>query len=89
MATGAPTLLLPIFTRCTGTCPMTAHYLKRALAGAGTAFRVVVFSFDAADTADDLREFRDRFALPAEWLVVRSGDAGRRARSSTGWISAS
>jgi cytochrome oxidase Cu insertion factor (SCO1/SenC/PrrC family) len=76
MAAGAPTLFLPIFTRCAGTCPMTAHFLEEGLRKARVPFRVVVFSFDAGDTAKDLRDFRERFALPAEWLVVRSGDAG-------------
>ncbi len=75
LAAGAPTLLLPIFTRCTGTCPMTAHDLDRALAKFGTPFRVVVFSFDPDDRAGDLREFRERFALPAAWRIVRSADA--------------
>lgn len=76
LARGAPTLLLPIFTRCAGTCPMTAHFLEQGLGKANTPFRVVVFSFDAEDTAKDLREFRERFALPADWLVVRSSDPG-------------
>jgi cytochrome oxidase Cu insertion factor (SCO1/SenC/PrrC family) len=71
---GAPALLLPIFTRCTGTCPMTAHDLKEALAKTRVPFRVIVFSFDAGDAARDLRDFRERFALPADWRLVRSGD---------------
>ena len=71
---GQPTLLLPIFTRCSGTCPMTAVRLKDALAAAGPAFRVALLSFDTEDTARDLREFRERFALPADWLVVRAVD---------------
>ena len=80
IATGAPTLLLPIFTRCTGTCPMTAHYLHRALEKFGTPFRVVVLSFDPEDRESDLREFRERFALPSTWRIVRSDDAaGTRA----------
>jgi len=80
LATGAPTLLLPVFTRCTGTCPMTAVFLKDALAKARVPFRVMVFSFDADDTAQELREFRERFALPRDWRVVRSVDAaGTRA----------
>jgi len=72
---GEPALLLPVFTRCTGTCPMTAHFLKEALATAQAPFRVVVLSFDPEDTAQNLRDFRERFALPSAWLVVRSGDA--------------
>jgi hypothetical protein len=50
---------------------MTAVYLKNAL---DVPFRVIVFSFDERDTEQDLRDFRERFALPEEWLVVRSTD---------------
>src|SRR5215471_9824279 len=76
---GAPTLLEPIFTRCTGTCPLTAVALKEALAGGPEGFRVVLLSFDAEDDVKDLRDFRERLGLPSEWLVVRAID-GKAAR---------
>jgi len=72
---GGPTLLLPIFTRCAGSCPLTAVALKQAMPGASTDFRVVLLSFDPKDVAADLRRFRERLDLPSEWLVVRSIDA--------------
>jgi cytochrome oxidase Cu insertion factor (SCO1/SenC/PrrC family) len=72
---GMPTLLVPIFTRCTGTCPLTALALKQAMAGAPSRFRVVLLSFDTDDAAADLRSFRERLNLPFEWLLVRSIDA--------------
>jgi cytochrome oxidase Cu insertion factor (SCO1/SenC/PrrC family) len=75
-AAGAPTLLLPVFTRCSGTCPLTAVFLRQALEKARAPFRVIVFSFDAEDGADDLAAFRERFRLPADWMVLRSDDAG-------------
>jgi hypothetical protein len=71
----APTLLLPLFTRCGGTCPLTALSLKQAIAGAQPPFRVVLLSFDGDDTAEDLRAFREHMDLPAEWLLVRSAGA--------------
>jgi len=74
-ATGKPTLLLPIFTGCAGTCPLTAVALKQAMRGAPMDFRVVLLSFDPKDTAADLRHFRTRLDLPSEWLLVRSIDA--------------
>ncbi|HYV68116.1 MAG TPA: hypothetical protein VE964_17875 [Myxococcales bacterium] len=74
MAAGAPTLLLPIFTRCSGTCPLTALQLKEALGKARASFRVIVLSFDEDDRGADLQAFRERFALPAEWLLARSDD---------------
>jgi cytochrome oxidase Cu insertion factor (SCO1/SenC/PrrC family) len=72
---GKPALLLPIFTRCSGTCPLTAVLLKQALDKVRAPFRVIVFSFDAGDDAGDLAGFRERFNLPADWLLLRSGDA--------------
>ena len=66
---------MPIFTRCTGTCPLTAVLLKQALEKARAPFRVIVFSFDAEDGAGDLAAFRERYQLPAEWLLLRSRDA--------------
>ena len=71
---GQPTLLVPIFTRCTGSCPLTAGALRQAMAGASAEFRVVLLSFDPKDTAADLRRFRNWLDLPSEWLVVRSID---------------
>jgi hypothetical protein len=71
----APTLLVPLFTRCGGTCPLTALSLKQAIAGAQPPFRVVLLSFDGDDTAEDLRDFRERMELPAEWLLVRAAGA--------------
>jgi len=75
LAAGAPALLLPVFTRCSGTCPLTALLLKKALGEANAPFRVIVLSFDPEDAANDLREFRERFALPPGWRLVRSDDA--------------
>ncbi|HET9753720.1 MAG TPA: hypothetical protein VFP52_12190 [Myxococcales bacterium] len=72
---GKPALLLPVFTRCSGTCPLTAVLLKQALDEARAPFRVIVFSFDTGDGAGDLAAFRERFPLPADWLLLRSGDA--------------
>jgi len=73
-SSGAPWILLPIFTRCGGTCPLTALSLKDALGRAEAPFRVVALSFDSDDAANDLREFRERFGIPPEWLLLRSAD---------------
>ncbi len=75
LAAGAPALLLPVFTRCSGTCPLTALLLKKALGEANAPFRVIVLSFDPEDAANDLRDFRERFTLPPGWRLVRSDDA--------------
>ena len=75
LAGGGPALLLPIFTSCAGTCPITAEALRTALSGRPGSFRVVVLSFDPADTARDLKSFRARHDLPAGWRLVRGFDA--------------
>lgn len=72
---GRPTLLLPIFTRCGGTCPLTAAALKQAMRAAAADLDVVLLSFDPEDVAEDLRHFRERLDLPSEWLLVRPVDA--------------
>jgi cytochrome oxidase Cu insertion factor (SCO1/SenC/PrrC family) len=74
---GTPRLLLPIFTRCGSTCPLTALVLKDALARTPVRFRVVVLSFDPDDSASDLKRFRTRLALPADWMLVRATDAAK------------
>jgi cytochrome oxidase Cu insertion factor (SCO1/SenC/PrrC family) len=77
LSAGTPRLLVPIFTRCGGTCPLTALLLKEALAKTAVGFRVVVLSFDPADSASDLKRFRTRLALPADWMLVRATDAAK------------
>jgi len=71
---GGPTLLVPIFTRCMGTCPLVAASLNEAAAQLPDRFRVVLLSFDTADVAEDLLEFRHRLGLPSDWLVLRGVD---------------
>ena len=70
-----PVLLLPVFTKCLASCPVTIHALKKALRQKSlhAPFRVVIFDFDAGDTADDLKRFRQQEELPAQWVLVRSG----------------
>jgi len=51
--------------------------LKDALAQTRVGFRVVVFSFDPEDSASDLKRFRTRLALPADWMLVRATDAAK------------
>ncbi|MFI5349273.1 MAG: SCO family protein [Elusimicrobiota bacterium] len=75
LAGGGPALLLPIFTSCAGTCPLTAEALKAAFSGRPASFRVVVLTFDPADTARDLKAFRATHGLPAAWRLARGADA--------------
>jgi cytochrome oxidase Cu insertion factor (SCO1/SenC/PrrC family) len=75
LASGVPTVLLPIFTGCGGTCPTTTEALKRALREHPAGLRVILLSFDPTDTAEDLRSFRSVHGLPAGWSLVRGADA--------------
>lgn len=75
LASGAPTILLPIYTGCGGTCPMTTEALKRALREHPTGLRVILLSFDPTDTAEDLRSFRSVHGLSESWSLVRGADA--------------
>ena len=75
LITGAPTLLLPVFTRCSGSCPVSVMNLREK---APLKFRVVVLSFDPDDTPADLAEFRERMELPADWTVTQLPPAQTR-----------
>lgn len=68
-----PTIVVPLYTRCPVACPMIVAGLKRALAESSArpgTYRVVLFSFDPRDTPADLRQFRQRHHLPADWIVA-------------------
>ncbi len=73
-----PVLLLPVFTKCLGSCPVMVHALKKALQQPSTRapFRVVIFDFDSGDRAADLKRFRQEVELPADWIFVRSSADG-------------
>jgi cytochrome oxidase Cu insertion factor (SCO1/SenC/PrrC family) len=73
-----PWIVSPMYTRCLGTCPAITASLRRALDQSRLApaeYRVLSFSFDPNETNDGLHQFRIRMRLPADWLVLRAGDA--------------
>jgi len=70
-----PWIVSPMYTRCPGTCSALTAEVRRALDQSGLAptdYRIVSFSFDPHETADGLREFRDRMQLPSSWLTLRA-----------------
>lgn len=80
-------LLLPAFTRCHGSCPITVRALKKATelyASNGNKYspgdrekppyRIILLSFDSGDSAADLSDFRKREGIPSSWKIVRSPD---------------
>lgn len=72
-------VLLPVYTRCSASCPLQTQKLKRALAGLNSAsVRVLVFSFDPGETAATLAEYRKRESIPAGWRVIRADESAAR-----------
>jgi protein SCO1/2 len=69
---GFPVVLLPIYTRCRTACIANVDQLKKALADSSAdprQFRVLLFSFDSAETPSTLSKFRTRESLPLAWSV--------------------
>lgn len=73
-----PAFLLPVYTHCTMSCPVLAARLIRESATLHPGYQVLIFSFDPAETAASLRDFRREQKLPATWLLVRSTPADIR-----------
>jgi protein SCO1/2 len=69
---GFPLILLPIYTRCRTACIANVDQLKKALADSSAdprQFRVLLFSFDSADTPTTLARYRMREKIPLGWSV--------------------
>jgi cytochrome oxidase Cu insertion factor (SCO1/SenC/PrrC family) len=69
---GFPVILLPIYTRCRTACVANVDQLKKALADSSAdprQFRVLLFSFDSAETPSTLAKFRRRERVPLAWSV--------------------
>jgi protein SCO1/2 len=69
---GFPVVLLPIYTRCRTACIANVDQLKRALADSSAdprQFRVLLFSFDNAETPSTLGRYRTRENIPLAWSV--------------------
>jgi cytochrome oxidase Cu insertion factor (SCO1/SenC/PrrC family) len=79
-AGSGPVIVLPVYTRCTMSCPVTARMLVKETAqiGGGKPYRVLIFSFDPGDDTAALRQFRVLEGLPPAWILVRSDAADIR-----------
>ncbi len=70
--TGFPVVLLPIYTRCPTACIANVDQLKKALADSSAdprQFRVLLFSFDSAESPSTLARYRTRENIPLAWSV--------------------
>jgi protein SCO1 len=69
---GFPVVLLPIYTRCRTACIANVDQLKKAVADSSAdprQFRVLLFSFDSAETPSTLAKYRARENIPLAWSV--------------------
>lgn len=73
-AGSGPVIVLPVYTRCTMSCPIMARMLVKETAqiGGNAPYRVLIFSFDAGEDSASLTKFRQTEGLPPTWLLVRS-----------------
>jgi cytochrome oxidase Cu insertion factor (SCO1/SenC/PrrC family) len=72
---GFPVVLLPIYARCRTACIANVDQLKKALADSSAdprQFRVLLFSFDSAETPTTLARYRTRENIPLGWFVGSS-----------------
>jgi cytochrome oxidase Cu insertion factor (SCO1/SenC/PrrC family) len=70
---GFPVILLPVYTRCRTACIANVDQLKKALADSSAdprQFRVLLFSFDSAETPSTLATYRTRENIPLSWSVA-------------------
>jgi len=74
---GEPLVLSFIYTRCTSACPLIVKGLKEALSEGSS--RVLLIDFDDRDTSADLRDFRNKHAIPPRWdIAVAKGENLKR-----------
>ena len=75
-----PVVILPVYTRCRVSCPLQTQKLKEAIAslGFGGSLRVLVFSFDPAETSATVQEYRSRERVPDNWVVVTAQEGAVR-----------
>lgn len=70
-----PALILPVYTRCTISCPIQSQKLKQGLAELSLRpLRVILVSFDPQETSESLAQFRKVQALPSNWKLVRASE---------------
>jgi protein SCO1/2 len=75
---GFPVILLPVYTRCRSACVANVDQLKKALADSSAdprQFRVLLFSFDSAETPTTLARYRTRENIPLAWSVGTASQA--------------
>jgi protein SCO1 len=75
---GFPVVLLPIYTHCRTACIANVDQLKKAVADSSAdprQFRMLLFSFDSAETPSTLARYRRRENIPLAWSVGTASQA--------------
>jgi cytochrome oxidase Cu insertion factor (SCO1/SenC/PrrC family) len=88
-----PILLALVFSRCSGTCSPFLRSFKTAVSeagGAGSAYRILVLSFDPRDTADDVHRLGAGLGVTpdAGWMfgIAQPADIRRLADATGFWF---
>ena len=79
MGTG-PIVILPIYARCAASCPLQTQKIKQVWNNLmrRSPVRVLAFSFDPAETAASIADYRRREAVPDGWAVVHARETEAR-----------
>ncbi len=68
-------LLVPVYAKCSSTCPLIIKKLEHDLPLSGADinnYRVLIFSFDSKDSSKDLKHFREMHQIPPLWMIARA-----------------
>ena len=84
---GSLQILALIFTRCSGTCPLTVKELQKFAASLPEPLardtHFVLVTFDPTDTAEILLGYRKTMHLNGRWLLLRSAPGAVRELAAT------
>lgn len=85
LASGKPTLLTFIYTKCTSSCPIIFQNLSETLKKLPyTDYKVVLIDFDERDNLSDLKRFaQQRLPANGRWVVALAKGDNLRALTSS------
>lgn len=82
---GHPFLFVPVYAKCTSSCPLVIETLERDLPLSGLtldSYRVILFSFDPKDSVDDLKMMREMHKIPPAWILSHADSTTTEALMS-------
>jgi protein SCO1/2 len=82
-----PLIIAPVYTACPSVCGILSNGARQAINELGTLgkdFTVASFSFDSADTKDNLASFESRWNLDGvNWKAISASPAGIQTLTSS------